>query len=171
MKFSKLKLPEQTAIVIGTWAGIATIAIGSTQMTKHQQELVSPIPSQTEEIAPTITPSPSPIPSPTPLTYEGEASYYWTGGCLGCSENQTMANGEPLDDTKLTMALPPEEVRKHKLLNDEFTVTNKANGKSVTVRVTDTGGFAKYNRVADLSKATKEAIGCQSLCQVKITKN
>ena len=170
MKFTNLNLKEQTAIVIGTWVGIATITYGSIQMTK-QQELISPLPAQAEEIAPSITPSPSPSPTPTPLTYEGEASYYWTGGCLGCGEKQIMANGEQLDDTKLTMALPPEEVRKHKLLNDEFTVTNKANGKSVTVRVTDTGGFAKYNRVADLSKATKEAIDCKSLCQVKITKN
>ena len=170
MKFTNLNLKEQTAIVIGTWVGIATITYGSIQMTK-QQELISPLPAQAEEIALSITPSPSPSPTPTPLTYEGEASYYWTGGCLGCGEKQIMANGEQLDDTKLTMALPPEEVRKHKLLNDEFTVTNKANGKSVTVRVTDTGGFAKYNRVADLSKATKEAIDCKSLCQVKITKN
>lgn len=166
-----VSMTQTQAILIGVPLGILTALMILTNQLEKELNPTSPIPAQSEDIAPTITPSPSPTPTPTPLTYEGEASYYWTGGCLGCSETMTMANGEPLDDTKLTMALPPEEVRKHKLLNDEFTVTNKANGQSVTVRVTDTGGFAKYNRVADLSKATKEAINCPSLCQVKITKN
>ena len=95
-------------------------------------------------------------------TWTGEASYYWTGGCLGCSANLTMANGQTLDDEKLTIAfmrLP---------LGSFVEVTNLANQKTVTAEVTDTGGFEKIGRIADLNKAVKEAIECSSLCQVKI---
>lgn len=99
---------------------------------------------------------------------EGEASYYSRAGCLGCNEARVMANGQVLDDEALTLALTPEEVSKGKRLNDIVTVQNVDNGKTVKAKVTDTGGFAKYNRVADLSVATKNAVKCSSLCHVKI---
>ena len=56
------------------------------------------------------------------------------------------ASGETFDMNALTAAhrsLP---------LNCYIRVTNKDNGKSVVVRVTDTGGFGKYGRTLDLSK-------------------
>lgn len=93
------------------------------------------------------------------LTLEGEASYYSRAGCLGCSPTMTMANGQPLDDNALTMAIGAN--RKH-LVGHKARVTNLATGQSVIVRITDTGGFyqAKYNnRVADLTVASKQAIG------------
>jgi len=99
---------------------------------------------------------------------EGKASYYSEDGCLGCDENLIMANGEKLDDTKLTLALTPEAVKQHKLLNDFVTVINTSTNQKIIAKVTDTGGFSKYNRVADLSVATKNAIGCTGLCEVKI---
>lgn len=99
---------------------------------------------------------------------EGKASYYSEDGCLGCDENLIMANGEKLDDTKLTLALTPEAVKQHKLLNDFVTVINTSTNQKTIAKVTDTGGFSKYNRVADLSVATKNAIGCTGLCEVKI---
>lgn len=142
-----------------------------------EAKLVSPIP--TIEITPTPTATPSatrgveivkPVVAKEPeRAIEGEASYYSREGCIGCSENLTMANGQPLDDTALTLALTPEMVNKYKLLNDYVEVENLANGKTVRARVTDTGGFGKLGRVADLSVATKNAINCKSLCQVKIT--
>lgn len=46
-------------------------------------------------------------------------------------------------------------------------VTNLANNKSVTVKINDRGGFAKYGRVIDLSKKANSIIDC-GLCKVKI---
>ena len=147
-----------------------------------ETKLISPVPT----VTPTATPSATPSAQPKSTTHgvqivkpvvakeperviEGEASYYSREGCIGCSENLTMANGQPLDDAALTLALTPEMVREHKLLNDYVVVENLANGKTVRARVTDTGGFGNLGRVADLSVATKNAINCKSLCEVKIT--
>jgi rare lipoprotein A (peptidoglycan hydrolase) len=138
-----------------------------------------------------VTPTPSPTSTPTPTKssprgenkkgssmifptkqdtnlLEGKASYYSEEGCLGCDENLIMANGQKLDDTKLTLALTPEAVKQHKLLNDLVTVINTSTNQKVIAKVTDTGGFSKYNRVADLSVATRNAIGCTGLCDVRI---
>lgn len=94
-----------------------------------------------------------------PLVLEGEASYYSWAGCLGCNPRRIMANGEQLNDNTLTMAIGAD--RKH-LVGRTARVTSLVTGKSVQVRITDTGGFyqAKYgHRVADLSVATKQAVG------------
>lgn len=149
----------------------------------ERQELVSPLPEVEEatESAKIIdTPRVAQVQANEGLraitpteqdlnTLEGEASYYSRAGCLGCSETLTMANGESLDDEALTLALTPELVRANKLLNKYVTVENIKTGQSVSAKVTDTGGFARHNRVADLTIGTKNAIGCESLCQVKIT--
>ncbi len=90
---------------------------------------------------------------------EGEASYYSRSGCLGCGPGLIMANGQPLNDTALTIAIGVN--RKH-LVGRSAKVTNLDTGKSVMVLITDTGGFyqARYgHRVADLTVATKQAIG------------
>jgi rare lipoprotein A (peptidoglycan hydrolase) len=97
--------------------------------------------------------------SSEPIVLEGEASYYSRGGCLGCSPLLTMANGKPLDDDALTMAIGAD--KKH-LVGRRATVTNLITGQAVDVLITDTGGFyqARYgHRVADLTIATKQAIG------------
>ncbi|MBI1833271.1 MAG: hypothetical protein HYR90_00405 [Candidatus Andersenbacteria bacterium] len=94
-----------------------------------------------------------------PVVLEGEASYYSRAGCLGCDSMMIMANGQPLDDNALTMAIGAD--KKH-LVGYRAKVTSLATGQSVVVKITDTGGFyqAKYGyRVADLSVATKQAIG------------
>lgn len=95
----------------------------------------------------------------TPVVLEGIASYYSKAGCLGCNPLFVMANGQVLDDHALTMAIGAD--KKH-LVGYNARVTNLVNGKSVIVRITDTGGFYKDkygNRVADLTIGTKEAIG------------
>lgn len=92
----------------------------------------------------------------------GIASYYSRTGCIGCSANLTMANGEVLDDSRLTLAhnqIP---------LNTDVRVCH--DNKCVTATVTDTGGFNELGRIADLSLATKEAINCTDLCEVSIYK-
>lgn len=98
----------------------------------------------------------------------GEASYYSRNGCVGCSSGLLMRNQEPLDDNRNTIALSPEMVAENGLLNKIVVVENLETGKQVFARVTDTGGFKKYNRVADLSLYTKKALGCGGLCQVSV---
>ncbi len=75
-----------------------------------------------------------------------------------------MANGEELDDTKITVAY------NHHPLNRFVKVTNMKTGASVQAKVSDTGGFERHNRIIDLSVATKEAIGCTDLCEVGVVK-
>ena len=57
------------------------------------------------------------------------------------------ASGEIFDMNKMTCAS-----NTHKL-GTKLRVTNKETGKSVVVKVNDTGGFSKYGRTLDLSKA------------------
>ena len=108
----------------------------------------------------TVKPAVNPvIKSGSNLVMEGMASYYSKAGCLGCNPLFVMANGQQLDDNALTMAIGAD---KSNLVGYQARVTNLANGKSVIVRITDTGGFYqdKYgNRVADLTIGTKTAIG------------
>lgn len=80
-------------------------------------------------------------------SWKGKVSHYSRAGCLGCSANLTMANGETLDDERLTIAF-------NKLpMNTQVRLTNLDNGKSVIATVTDTGGFEKLGRIADLVPA------------------
>lgn len=86
----------------------------------------------------------------------GKVSYYSKDGCLGCSANQTMANGQPFDENAMTFAhnqIP---------LNTWVEVKNLDNGKTITAKVTDRGGFNKYNRVADLSRGLYLALGAKT---------
>jgi rare lipoprotein A len=77
---------------------------------------------------------------------EGIASYY--GAEL--AGNRT-ANGERFNPNALTAA--------HRTLpmGTRLRVTNKANGKSVVVRINDRGPFAKH-RIIDVSRAAAERI-------------
>lgn len=94
----------------------------------------------------------------------GLASYYSRQGCLGCSSTLTMANGEQLNDDKLTVAY------NHAPLNSMVKIGNLSNGKTVLAKVTDTGGFERHGRIVDLSVATRDAIGCSNLCEVEVIK-
>ena len=96
--------------------------------------------------------------------YYGNASYYterdnWLNG-----HNKT-ANGEIYNENKFTCAS-----NKHKL-GTLLRVENKKTGKSVICRVNDRGGFGKYNRVIDLSKASFKQIASlvSGVVHVKIT--
>jgi hypothetical protein len=44
----------------------------------------------------------------------------------------------------------------------QATVTNLANGRSITVEINDVGDIAKYGRVIDLSFAAYDALGGQT---------
>lgn len=94
--------------------------------------------------------------------YVGMASYYSVDGCVGCRDDQLMANGQKFDENAMTLAfnwLP---------LGTDVEVYNPSTGEKVIAEITDTGGFNKLGRIADLSKGTKDAIGCTDLCKVEI---
>lgn len=99
----------------------------------------------------------------TGTSWEGTASYYSRAGCLGCSSDFRMANGDIFYDNKLTLAFMRAP------LNSLVRVENILNKLSVIAVVTDRGGFEPYGRIADLSQATKDAIGGMDLTPVRIT--
>lgn len=64
------------------------------------------------------------------------------------------ASGIPLDNETYTVAVPQEDAhRLHALIEIIYEDTK------LTAKVTDTGGFAKYNRDLDLSPAVWRAFG------------
>lgn len=71
----------------------------------------------------------------------GPASFY-----AEAHQGRTMANGKPFDMWAMTAASNSFP------LGSVVLVRNTANGRSVQVRITDTGGFAKYGRILDMSK-------------------
>ena len=81
-------------------------------------------------------------------TEPGNASWYgesWNG--------RKTASGEIFDSSKNTCA-------HNKLkMGTVIKVTNVENGKSVTCKVNDRGGFAKYGRILDMSKGSFSVIG------------
>jgi rare lipoprotein A len=96
-----------------------------------------------------------------PGPYEGLASHYGGGDPFTGSKTAT---GETLVDAQLTAAhrtLP---------LGTWVRVTNRLNGRAVTVRINDRGPFFR-DRVIDLSQAAARAIGIETagLAPVVIT--
>lgn len=65
-------------------------------------------------------------------------------------------SGDKFDETLLTAAVPPS--RWKELKGKKLRFTNLENGRSVEALVNDTGGFEKYGRSVDLSKAAFTAI-------------
>lgn len=94
--------------------------------------------------------------------WTGIASWYSREGCIGCSENLHMANGQPLDDNALTVAfnrLP---------LGSKVLIRNLSNNMIVEATVTDTGGFERHGKIIDITPAVRDTINCVN-CKVKIT--
>ena len=73
------------------------------------------------------------------------------------------ASGVPLNDNALTAA--------HKSLpfGTKVTVTNKKNGNSVTVTITDRGPYVR-GRCIDITKAGARALGIAGLAPVKLSR-
>ena len=78
----------------------------------------------------------------------GKASFY--GGKY--HHGKKMANGKRFDKNALTCAHPTHP------FGTKLLVTNVKNGKSVTVTVTDRGGFQKLGRIIDLSEGAFKQI-------------
>jgi rare lipoprotein A len=78
-----------------------------------------------------------------------KVSYY--GGNF---HGKKTANGDTFDKNNLTCA-----ATKNYKFGTILKVTNIKNGKSVIVKVTDRGNFAKLNRTLDLSEKAFKTIG------------
>lgn len=89
------------------------------------------------------------------------ASWYGPG-----FHGKRTANGEVFNQNAMTAAS-----NSHRM-GTNLLVTNVTNGKSVKVKVNDTGGFRKYNRTLDLSKGAfmKIANPNQGVIKIKIQK-
>lgn len=120
-----------------------------------QDEIVSPIPEHTS--TPTLTPTPA------RTELRGLASYYSLDGCIGCREDRIMANGEKLDDNRITVAFNRAS------LGTMLQIRNNDNGNVILAEITDTGGFEAHGKIIDLSVAARDALGCGSTCSVTIT--
>lgn len=147
-----------TYVAVALYFFLLGFSIGRHRELEVYVKTISPLPI--DYVVPEVKPH---------LSWIGTASYYSRDGCLGCSPTLTMANGEPLDDSRLTIAMTPGDVREFKLLNRIVVVRNTKTNLQTTAKVTDTGGFAVYNRIADLSVAVKRSIQCSDLCEVEIT--
>lgn len=84
----------------------------------------------------------------------------WYGGKF---HGRLTASGERFNQNALTCAS-----NKYKF-GTQLIVTNQANGKSVTCRVNDRGGFGKYGVSLDLSKAAFAKIAPLSVGKIKVT--
>lgn len=84
----------------------------------------------------------------------------WYGGKF---HGRTTANGETFNKWAMTTAS-----NSHKM-GTKLKVTNVANGKSVIVKVNDTGGFKKYGRTLDLSRGAFSKIANTSSGTIKIS--
>ena len=95
-------------------------------------------------------------------TFAKTSTASWYGGNDGYHGKRT-ASGEIYDHNQLTAA--------HKTLKfgTKLCVTNNANGKTVTVRITDRGPFAGKERVLDLSKAAFQTIAPLSTGVINIS--
>lgn len=145
--------------ILGLWLG------GKLQM-RRDAKLVVPevkpviVEPQEVKITPKVEPTTAPKAPQRPT--KGKASYYSVEGCIGCSPNRTMANGQRLDDSRVTLAY------NHAPLNTWVVITNVGTGDTIKAQITDRGGFERHGKIADLSVATKEAIGCGDVCQIII---
>lgn len=84
---------------------------------------------------------------------EAVASWYGPGFHL-----KRTASGEIFNQNAFTTA--------HNSLPFGTIVKVSYKGKSVNVKVNDTGGFKKYGRQFDLSKGAARAIGCGGVCKI-----
>lgn len=161
MKLRKIRVLSVLTSVIAVLTAVLTLALSAEP---EPVELLSPLASpivnsQVEIVSPIVNPTPTPttIPTTKPKSqFVGKASIYSRNGCLGCSENMIMANGQPLDDNALTVAFNDAP------LGTIVKITNTHNGNEVTARVTDTGGFKRHGRIVDVTPAVAHTLALKT---------
>lgn len=167
----KLDLKHDAFVAfLGMISAIAVYLVGNAFIAQISKPIVINVTTETVTVEPTSTPKPTttptptqkPVIKPTKVLNTGNASYYSIDGCLGCNPGRIMANGEKLDDGRLTLAY------NHLPMNTVVTVRNTQTGAMVRATITDTGGFERHGKIADLSVATRDALGCGSTCPIAI---
>jgi rare lipoprotein A (peptidoglycan hydrolase) len=143
---------------------MAVIYIASLWYEKEQAKpIVSPVPETRAIVRPVLAEEPY---------LEGMATWYGTGvdECLGCNAKRIMANGQPLDDERKTVACGVGGSCKQFPLGSRVKIINQANGMTVYAVVTDTGGFAKFedNRILDVSKAVRDSLNMGGMTKVRV---
>ncbi len=128
---------------------------------KEDQPMLSPL----ADYQPVIVKAVEPV-----KEYFGTASWYGTGDneCLGCSKNRTMANGQKLDDKKLTVACGLKSSCKYLKMGTKILITNLDNSKQVVAIVTDKGGL-RAGRLLDVSKEVKSQLEMKGIGNVKFS--
>lgn len=89
--------------------------------------------------------------------HTGKASWYgssWDG--------RLTSNGEVFNHKKMTCA--SNQLK----MGTKVRVTNLVNNKSVVCRVNDTGGFAKYGRILDMSLGSFRVIASESTGVIRV---
>lgn len=94
------------------------------------------------------------------VTGEAACTASWYGGQF---HGRKTASGAVFNQHGLTAAS-----NSHKM-GTNLRVTNVVNGKSVKVKVTDTGGFGKYGRCLDLSRGAFASIANLNSGVIRVT--
>lgn len=90
-----------------------------------------------------------------PVIERGTASWYG-----GRHNGRRTAGGQIFNSNEMTAALPASErAREMARAGRPFCVLDNNTGRATVVRVTDTGGFAKFNRVMDVSEGVARRLG------------
>jgi rare lipoprotein A len=90
----------------------------------------------------------------------GEASFYGIESCVKPPPNCRTANGEKFTGNSLTAAMIPlSHIGERWRVTYIGTAKHPGTGKSVVVRINDTGDFARLGRLMDLSKRAAAVIG------------
>jgi len=165
---------RKVAIIAGVSLGIITaLAIVTNEFYRNNYlefkspiVIQSPVEVKAREVKVeyvTVTPTPEPELAEKLQSWTGIASYYTFDLCLGCNPQRIMANGEILDDTKLTVAFNQAP------LGSRVRIKNIRNSMYVDAIVSDTGGFEKLGRIVDVSLKVKNSINLNGLEEVKVT--
>lgn len=88
------------------------------------------------------------------------ASVYWVND--GSQPGTRTASGIPLNNNALTAAM-----KQPWPLRSKVKVTNKANGKSVILTITDRGPYVR-GRCIDVTRAAARALGFSGLARVTV---
>ena len=126
------------------------------------QTPISPLGSPIASPSPIASIAPKPTADPDEVWHIGKASFYSTTGCIGCSDDLRMANGQPLNDNHLTVAFNRSP------LGSKVEIVNQKTLKRAVAIVTDRGGFERHGKIIDMTPATRDAIGCGDVCNVRV---
>lgn len=144
-------------VLTGLAVGALGLGVGvpaqATELTGGAVDLGPGVVDDNPSSKPKPSKSSSPKPKPKPSKHKKPAKKTPGGTCKASfySDPQPTANGERFNPNALTAA------SKTLKFNSRVKVTNRANGKSVTVRINDRGPYVS-GRCLDLSRAAMKKV-------------